>query len=269
MPTTNLSKGITYFSVLFAFLVFFGCTLAPSEVEARPQASKPSVIPSGTILPVVLRTTISPETAKQGQTVRGQIAQDVPLPDGTKIHKGSKVEGQIVEVAAAAGASGAKISIRFDKIYSRGQMILITTNLRAIAGFMEVLRAAEPTQGMGETEVANWLTTTQIGGDSVFGVGGPVASAHDTGKIVGKSMMDGGVLVEPSANGRCRGAVDGNNHPQPLWVFSSDACGTYGLSDVQITHAGRTAPVGTFTLDLQNRKTKIQSGAGLLLRVIS
>jgi len=218
---------------------------------------------------VVLRTTISPETAKQGQTVRGQIAQNVPLPNGTKIHKGSKVEGQIVEVVPAVGASGAKISIRFDKIYSRGQVIPMTTNLRAIAGFMEVLGAAEPTQGMGESEVANWMTTTQIGGDSVFGVGGPVASAHDTSRIVGKSLMEGGVLVTPSANGRCRGAVDGNNNPQPLWVFSSDACGTYGLSNVRITHAGRTAPVGTFTLEVQNHKTKIQSGAGLLLRVIS
>jgi len=227
------------------------------------------VIPSGTILPVVLRTTLSAETAKQGQTVRGQIAQDVPLPNGTKISKGSKVEGQIVDVVPATSASGTKISVRFDKVYSRGQVIPMTTNLRAIAGFMEVIEAGEPTLGMGESEVYNWLTTTQIGGDSVFGVGGPVASAHDTSVIVGKSLMAGGVLVQPSANGRCRGALDGNNHPQALWVFSSDACGTYGLSNVQITHAGRTPPIGTFTLDLQNRKTKIQSGAGLLLRVIS
>jgi len=41
-----------------------------------------------------------------------------------------------------------------------------------------------------------------------------------------------------------------------------------GLSNVRIAHAGRTDPLGIITLDLLTRKTKIQDGAGLLLRVI-
>jgi len=83
--------------------------------------------------------------------------------------------------------------------------------------------------------------------------------------------MSGGVLVElrPNASANCRGPLAGNSNPQALWVFSSDACGTYGLSKVNILHAGRTAPVGTVILDLRGPNTKIQSGAGLLLRVIA
>jgi hypothetical protein len=133
-----------------------------------------------------------------------------------------------------------------------------------------VLEAQVPNQGIGEGDVYDWLPTTQIGGDNVFGVGGTVASAHDTSVVVGKSLMSGGVLVRVSADpsGRCRGAMANNDSPQALWVFSSDACGTYGLSKVSISHAGRTDPVGTFILDVQDAKTKIQGGAGLLLRVI-
>jgi hypothetical protein len=267
-------RVIPYFVVLAVFCAFPASRAkgqSTATAASSATASPSLTIPVGTVLPVVLRTTISPNKLKQGDKVYGQIAQDVPLPNRSKIRKGSRVEGEVVSVAPGSNASGTQVSIRFDKLYSEGHPIPITTDLRAIAGFMEVFDATTPNTGAGESEVYDWLTTTQIGGDSVFGRGGTVASAHDTGKVVGKSLMSGGVLVEVSANeqGRCRGALDDNNNPQALWVFSSDACGTYGLSKVNITHKGRTQPVGTFTLDMQDPKVKIQSGAGLLLRVIS
>jgi hypothetical protein len=254
-----------------AITLFSKNSTTPARARQTQTASSAHVtIPPGTILPVVLRSTISPERTKQGQTVRGEIAQDVPLLGGAKIRKGSKIEGQVVDVASAGTGRGAKVSIRFDTIYVNGQVIPLKTDLRALAGFMEVREAAEPTMGIGEGDDYNWATTTQIGGDSVFGVGGMVASAHNTDEIVGKSLTSGGVLgqLNPNESGECRGATDGNNSPQALWVFSSDACGTYGLSKVTISDHGRTDPVGTFTLDLQTQKTKLQSGDGMLLRVI-
>jgi hypothetical protein len=272
-PKPLSSLAFSYLGVLFLFLVF-ASTCRIADASPPPQQANGSAaitIPPGTVLPVVLRTTISSETAKPYQTIRGQIAQDVPLPNGAKIRKGSKVEGQIVSVEPAANSTPMKISIRFDKLYWEGQVLNIKTDLRAIAGFMEVIEAGEPPIGAGEGEVVDWLPTTQIGGDSVFGVGGTVASAHDTGQVVGKSLMTGGVLVKVSPNdeGHCRGAIGDNDAPQALWVFSSDACGTYGLSKVTITHAGRTDPMGTATLQLEEPKTKIRNGAGMLLRVIS
>jgi hypothetical protein len=257
---------------LVSAIAFFAMTsTTPASARQTQTASSAHItIPRGTILPVVLRSTISPEHTNQGQTVRGEIAQDVPLPGGSKIRKGSKIEGQIVDVAPAGSARGAKVSIRFDKIYANGQVIPVETDLRALAGFMEVREAAEPTMGIGEGDDYNWATTTQIGGDSVFGVGGTVASAHDSNATVGKSLTSGGVLdqLNPNESGNCRGAIEGNNNPQALWVFSSDACGTYGLSKVIISDHGRTDPVGTFTLDLETHKTKLQSGDAMLLRVI-
>ena len=284
--------GLTFFLIPFACLILLsGSTFAkdrngmepigtpslllvspvsPELASQRTSVSKVEV-PPGTILPVLLGTTISPAKAKSGKIIRGQIAQDVPLPSGSKIPKGSKVEGHVVENISAENGMGAKISIRFDTLRFRDETLAITTNLRAIAGFMAVLDAGIPNQAVGEGDVSNWMTTTQIGGDSVFGIGGQVTSAHNATEVVGKSPMSGGVLVElrPNASANCRGPLNGNNNPQALWVFSSDACGTYGLSKVNILHAGRTAPVGTVILDLRGPNTKIQSGAGLLLRVIA
>jgi hypothetical protein len=247
-----------------------GSLLSPGLPAQGTSASKVQ-IPIGTILPVLLGTTISPAKAKQGQILHGQIAQNVPLPSGSKIPKGSKVEGHILEVTPAGNGVSMKISIRFDKLRFREETVAITTNLRAIAGFMAVLDAGVPNQAVGEGDVSDWMTTTQIGGDSVFGIGGPVTSAHNAAEVIGKSPMTGGVIVElrPNASADCRGPLDGNNNPQALWVFSSDACGTYGLSKVKIVHAGRTAPIGTVILELQGSNAKIQSGAGLLLRVIA
>jgi hypothetical protein len=52
-----------------------------------------------------------------------------------------------------------------------------------------------------------------------------------------------------------------------LWVFSSDACGLYDFSNVTLTHAGRTNPVGEITLESRKGDFNIPSGSGLLLRV--
>jgi len=194
--------------------------------------------------------------------------QDVPLSGGIRIRAGSKVVGHIVEVTSANGGAQARISLQFDKLISSHQTISITTNLRAIAGFVRVGEAQIPTSGPGESDVYRWLTTVQVGGDVVYGEGGPVTSGEDGNLVLGKAVEDG-VLVRVRAKEgtTCRGAIDGNDSPQALWVFSSDACGTYGLEHISIAHAGRTDPAGIIVLTSDSRKLKITIGAGMLLRV--
>jgi len=225
-------------------------------------SSDESVIPPGTILPVKLRSTISSDKAKPGQVILATVAQNVPLPGGAFLREGSRVEGRVLEVSPNT------ISIRFDKVYLHGKAIPVTTNLRAIAGFMAVLEAGVPEEAPSEGTPFDWLTTTQIGGDSVYGVGGPVMSAENTDEVVGRSV-NGGVLSRVSAKEgtKCRGPVAGNNAPQALWVFSSDACGVYGMEHVNIVHSGRTSPEGNFVLASDTQRLKLSSGDALLLRV--
>ncbi len=251
-------------------------SISRSPNSLHPPASPPhstassiqSVIPPGTILPVRLRTAISSQKSKSGQLIIGKIAQDIPLPDGSKIRAGSRVEGQLIEVIPAGTSSGPKLSLRFDKVYAQGSAISVTTNLRAIAGFMEVQDAGVPVETTSEGTPFDWLPTTQIGGDSVYGLRGPVMSAEDPSQLVGKSTYDG-VLARPRAKKgtECRGAAYGNDNPQALWVFSTDACGAYGIEHLNIVHAGRTAPEGTIVLASQSQNLKLRNGDALLLRV--
>jgi len=250
---------------LFGVLPNHAQTTQPATTTAPVAA--PS-IPSGTLLPVVLRTPLSFDKSKQGQILRGKIAQDVPLPNGSKIRKGSTIEGHVTQVTPNASTEGSKVTLEFDKMDVDGQWVPVVTNLRAIAGFMTVIQANIPDEAPAEGSPYNWLPKTQIGGDSVYGVGGPVMSAEDDSKVIGKSTPDG-VLGQVSARegSPCRGAVDGNNHSQALWVFSSDACGAYGIDHLKIDHSGRCDPKGKIILASDARKLQLRDGDGLLLRV--
>jgi len=194
--------------------------------------------------------------------------QDVPLPDGSKIREGAAVEGHIVEVIPGDSALGARVSIQFDTLRSSQRVIPISTSLRAIAGPIEAAQAQTPQSGSGEGDDLEWMDTTQIGGDSVYGLGGPVTAAKNASLVVGKKVA-GGVLsqVRAKEGTKCRGAIDGNNSLQALWVFSSDACGTYGIEHLHIAHAGRTGPAGVIVLSSDSGTLKIRSGTAMLLRV--
>jgi hypothetical protein len=235
--------------------------------DEKSAAASGLAIPPGTILPVHLNSAISSSKSKAGQIITGRIMQDVPLPAGLKIRAGSKIIGHVVEMTPASAVSRARISLQFDQLVSSNQRFSITTNLRAIAGFMEVADAQAP-YGAGESNDNQWLTTVQVGGDVAYGEGGPVTSGEDASIVVGK-LVKGSLLgqVRAREGTKCRGAIYGNDSPQALWVFSSDACGTYGLEHIKIEHAGRTDPAGVIVLVSDHGNLRIASGAGMLLRV--
>lgn len=253
-----------------------GSQAQPAE-PARPQgegrrnaAGRSLKIPLGTILPIRLNTAMSSGKSRAGQRITGTIMQNVPLPSGKKISKGSLVVGRIVSVTAARAGGDAEVSFQFDELLVKHETehFHLTTNLRAIAGYLEVEAAQIPEgRGAGESDVYDWLTTKQIGGDDVYGRGGPVTKWNDASEVVGKAMMDGGVLAHVSARGECRGELYGNDAPQALWLFSSDACGVYGLRNVRIAHAGRSDPTGLIVLCSPDGKVNLPSGTAMLLRV--
>jgi hypothetical protein len=224
-----------------------------------------NAIPAGTILPLQLNTSLNSKTSRSGQIVTARLMQDVPLPSGAKIRAGSKAIGHVLNVVEARDGSVAQLSLQFDTLEVSKQRVPITTNLRALASMMDVEYARLPDTGPDRgTSEYSW-DTTQIGGDVVYGRGGPVANGSH---VVGTPTSDGVLVRVASKTGtKCRGELGGNDLPQALWLFSADACGTYGFADLAIAHAGRSNPVGQITLTSERGNFDVRSGSGMLLRV--
>jgi hypothetical protein len=55
--------------------------------------------------------------------------------------------------------------------------------------------------------------------------------------------------------------------PEAMWVFSSDACGTYDLPQIRVTQVGRTQPVGVIILISEKGQFNLPRGTGMLLRI--
>ncbi len=243
-------------SAFFASIFFL--TFAPGLWAANS-------LPAGTVLPVRLNATLSSAKSTPGKTITARLMQNVPLSDGLTIHAGAKVIGHVVGVAPASNRGPASITMQFDALETRGHKIPITTNLRAIASFVAVEQAQIPLMGPDRGTPEDAFTTDQIGGETVYRGGGPVEGA--TGKV--GEPVNGGVLSRLNANPDrgCRGAINSNDSPQPLWVFSSDACGAYSLPNLTIRHAGRSNTAGQITLESKKGNVEVRSGAGILLRV--
>jgi len=223
-------------------------------------------IPAGTTLPIVLTSSIDAAKAKPGQQITGKVMQTINLSSGVRIPAGAKVTGHVVGANAATNSSPARLSFVMDTIRVDDHPYAVTTNLRAMAGFTQVLDAQTPLTGPDEGVTnADW-TTEQVGGDeNVYRDEGKVEAAGD--RVVGSATANGILAAPETVPGmKCRGDFNHSGDQQAFWIFSSDACGSYGFDGLQISHAGRTNPVGQ--IDLASRKDiKLAEGTGLLLRV--
>ncbi len=242
-------------SFLPGFLLLSAAALAQNE------------IPPGTILPAQLNSSLNSRKITAGQTFTARIMQDVPLSPHTKIRAGSKVVGRVVSASAAEKGGSSQITLRFDRLEFHHRSVPISTNLRALASTMEVEDAQVPPAGPDRGTPWAWITRNLIGGQVAYGAGGPVARGDS---IVGKALADGVLLpVEANPARGCRGQMAGNKRDQALWVFSSDACGLYGMPDIALAHAGRSEPVGEITLTSNQGNLNVRAGSGLLLRIES
>ena len=227
-------------------------------------ASAATEIPDGTVLPVRLNKTLSSKNAKPGELIRARLMQDVPLPSFGRIKAGAMLFGKITSVEPASGDNGGSISFRFDTLKLGHETVRLEVYLRAVASYLEVDRAQLPLSGAEAGTPESTWTTVQIGGDVVHRGGGHVENR--AGRV--GEPVENGVLgrLDPNPGRGCRGDGTGER-PQALWLFSSDACGTYGFANLAIAHAGKTDPVGEITLHSERGEVTVWGGSGMLLRV--
>jgi hypothetical protein len=244
-------KRISQFAWLLSILAF-------SIVSAASQQA----IPVGTVLPVQLNSTVKSSRARPGQRIVGEIMQNVPLPGGSRIPRGTKIIGHVVSAKPASAGNKGEMSLRFDALAMKKKIVPVTTDLRAMASLMAVSQAQVPESGPDRGTPAYIWTTDLIGGQVNYHGGGVITEGNE---IVGHSVPDG-VLVRPGSirGTNCRDDGDGL---QAFWVFSSFACGIYDYGDLALVHAGRTHPRGEITIQAAKGNVNLHSGSGMLLRV--
>jgi hypothetical protein len=124
----------------------------------------------------------------------------------------------------------------------------------------EARQPANPNSGYGTTSW-DW-NMALIGGQAAFN-GQRIVKSQD-GHVVGKVVEPGQILGVPMANPErgCAGAPP-DSPAQAFWLFSTDACGTYGFKDLTI--AGNTGTKSQIILQ-SHEKIVVRDGSGLLLQ---
>jgi hypothetical protein len=218
-------------------------------------------LPAGTVIPVMISTGLNAAKDEPGKKIEGSVMQLVPLPSGGKIDARARITGHVVSVGKAQ-PSGATMVLKFDTIEDHGRTIPLTVALLAVASSQSVAEAQAPIEANSDLEPVSQWVTRQVGGDVVNRGRGKVAS-HDG--VVGTWVEDSSVLVRltPNPKAGCPSGP-GYDREQATWIFSSAACGTYGLNDATVASSGRTSPLGEITLK-GDRNIAIRGGSGWLL----
>jgi hypothetical protein len=231
--------------------------------SAVPIAAIAQNIPAGTVLPVMVSSTLDARRDKPGRVITGKIMQDVPLPDAQTIPRGTKVLGHIEKVQPASSAGPSQLTLKFDSLELRGARVSLNAHLRALASMNEVYEARMPTNAWDDygTSPSDW-NTVQIGGAGVYRGNGDVVA---DGEVVGRATDYGAVTAKLVAAPK-RGCSGNSENEQALWKFSPSACGTYGLDDLKIAPSEQGSSAGEITLQ-SSSNVFIRGGSGWLLRV--
>jgi hypothetical protein len=222
-------------------------------------------IPVGTVIPVMLGSGLDAAKDEPGKKVEGRVMQKVPLPAGEAISQRSRIIGHVVKVTKP-GSSGSSLAMKFDSLQEEGHTTPLTTGLLAVASAASVADAQVPVSVNSDMVPASQWVTRQVGGDVVRRGWGKVASR--TGEV-GTWLEGSSVLIKltPNPSAGCPNGP-GYDREQAVWIFSSAACGTYGLNDVKVGGSGGTPPLGDIVLT-STRNVDLRGGSGWLLIVVA
>jgi hypothetical protein len=229
-----------------------------------PAMAFAQTLPVGIAIPIMLSSDLNAKKDEAGKKMDGKVMQNVPLLSG-QIDKGSRVSGHVVSVTKPA-SSGSAITVEFDSIQDGGRTISLTTALVALASMSSVADAQLPINNTGESkDSADRWVTRQVGGDVV---NRQEHMAGSPGGAMGTWLQESSVLIKLTPNPDA-GCPDGPGYKgtQAVWIFSSSACGTYGMDDVVITSAGTESPIGEIMLG-SSQNVNIRGGSGWLLMTI-
>ena len=221
-------------------------------------------LPVGTLLPVMLGSSLDSNKSKPGEKISAKLKQDVPLPDGGTVKAGMEIVGHIVAVKRGAAGANAQVVFVFDHVRLDGQDRSITTSLRALASMMAVFQARQPMNSVAMDSSSTWdYNTRQVGGDVVYGR----KDVRSGDGVVAMTPEPGWVVGIPLGNPTEGCPTPENKNLQAFWIFSTNACGVYGEEGMQISRQPADTKDGQITLTA-SKHVLVRGGSGLLLTVL-
>ena len=222
---------------------------------AAKQAGKSINLDAGTRLSGQLQTTIDARTARVGDQVVLKTAQAIKSAGRTVVNKGSRLVGQVTEVAQAGkGKSESRIGILFDRLEHGTLQVPIAatissiTNVKANAATDQDLFASDTSAG-GSASSSSRSSASSNGG-LLGGVGGVVNSTTSTvGNVVGGTTSAVGSTVNSTTNavGTTASGVGG------------------GLGGIQISQSSSASVEGSSVLSLQGKNLRLEKGTNFNL----
>jgi hypothetical protein len=226
------------------------CLLAATLCSAT---SVPATLPPGTVLPVLISSTLSAKNAKVNEKIDGKLMQQLRLPSGIVIKKGAHISGKVIAVQRPT-----RLTVQFTQLNDGDITVPLNVSVRALASPQSVFSAHLSVDSTVPDQTDEW-TTQQVGGDYVFRGRGYVSSAAGN---VGIWNGDG-VWGKLQEGDNCPSG-DNTNMMQSLWVFSAGACGAFGFKGLTISQDGSAQPMGQITLE-SNKEVLVRGGSGWLL----
>jgi hypothetical protein len=217
-----------------------------NKAALLPVTESGEQIPPGTVIPVLLETTLDSRRGKAGQRVVATIGQTISLGGNRVILVRSKLLGEVTEVSGDSGR--VTLAVRFDRLLPRKSKTPLPLDvlLRAVASPMAV-------------DDTIHTTTVGIGWNNPFGetVGEPVHG--------GLFNQWSGVLARVSspAGSACQN-FPSSGSPQSVWIFSANACGVYGLGFQGMRYENLANGEIVFSAP---QRVKIPGGSAFLLTV--
>ena len=221
-------------------------------------------IPAGTVIPIMLRSSLNAAKDRVGKKIEGRVMQDVRTPSGRTIREGSRMTGHVVNVILP-GSSGSGMVVKFDVLEEEGRTTALTTSLLAVASTASVRDAQLPITANADTDPVSQWVTRQVGGD-VVRRGQRRVATHEG--VLGTWVGGSSVLIKltPNPKAGCSQGP-GYDREQAVWIFSSAACGAYGLN-LKIASGGGRPPLGEIEIT-SRRNLDIGDGSAWLLTVVA
>ncbi len=158
----------------------------------RPE---PVILPEGTMLPLVLETTLSSETSREGDLVEARLSREVRVNDKVTLPAGTTVRGKVTSAIPSGRVKGkAHLGFDFDTLVYKGKDVPVEGEATEITAPATHKRDAEI---IGGGTVGGALIGALVGGKKGAGIGALIGAGAGTGVVLTNT---GGEVTVPAGS---------------------------------------------------------------------